>query len=381
VAELRYVSRRLHSIKLVENNRISRVPSSSFKIVKAVLQTRLYSTNSSVVVASGPVKLYKNADLDKLKILKENRGKSGVYRWVNLENGNSYIGSSTDLRKRFISYFNFSYISKKNNMLINRALLKWGYSNFSLEILEYCDSTEAVSREQHFLDLLKPEYNVLSKAGSLLGYKHSEETVAKLKGRTLTTEHIAKLKSWSLSPENKEHLKIINANPEQKARRLEQLRILHSSKEHQEHLKRLHTIRLQQVSVLDSLNNETTIYPSITEAAQVIGCTKSTISKVLKHQEEKRRLRLVKKRYLVTLFKESSSVSSESEEIPKFKGRVEVVDTLTGNTTAYPSIRQAAQGIGVVHATINKALKNLNENGESRLIKQRLRVKIRKVKE
>jgi hypothetical protein len=38
----------------------------------------------------------------------------------------------------------------------------------TLEILEYCNPSDAVSTEQKYLDLLKPEYNILKKAGSLL---------------------------------------------------------------------------------------------------------------------------------------------------------------------------------------------------------------------
>jgi group I intron endonuclease len=49
-----------------------------------------------------------------------------------------------------------------------------------LEILEYCAGDQAVSREQYYLDLLKPEYNILKTAGSLLGHKHSEEVRAKM---------------------------------------------------------------------------------------------------------------------------------------------------------------------------------------------------------
>jgi len=179
-----------------------------------------YSTNSSVSDAPQPQpeKIYKNADLDKAQIIQENKGKSGVYRWVNLVNGKSYIGSSVNLALRLRNYFNFSFISNKRRgkSLINEALLKYGYSYFSLEILEFCESSEAILREQYYLDLLKPEYNILKNAGSSLGRKHSEETKARLKGRTLTaehiaklkaktltTEHIAKIKAWSLSQENK----------------------------------------------------------------------------------------------------------------------------------------------------------------------------------
>ena len=52
---------------------------------------RNYSTSVS------PVKTYGNQDTQKLQIIKENKGKSGVYRWVNLRDGKSYIGSSTNL--------------------------------------------------------------------------------------------------------------------------------------------------------------------------------------------------------------------------------------------------------------------------------------------
>lgn len=38
---------------------------------------RSYSTLSSSAIV--PVKIYMNADLDKLKALKDNKGKSGVY--------------------------------------------------------------------------------------------------------------------------------------------------------------------------------------------------------------------------------------------------------------------------------------------------------------
>jgi len=52
-----------------------------------------------------------------------------------------------------------------------------------LEILEYCDGStreDLIKREQYYIDLLKPEYNILQKAGSSLGFKHSEETLTKM---------------------------------------------------------------------------------------------------------------------------------------------------------------------------------------------------------
>src|SRR5438270_6750753 len=61
------------------------------------------------------------------------------------------------------------------------ALLKYGYSNFSLDILEYCEPSLLISREQYYMDLIKPEYNILNMAGNRLGSKHSDTTKAKMK--------------------------------------------------------------------------------------------------------------------------------------------------------------------------------------------------------
>jgi hypothetical protein len=136
------------------------------------------SANSSVNNNEIPVKLYANADLQKQDILINNKGKSGIYRWVNQINGKSYIGSSINIARRMYEYYNSKYLLSKKT-IIYKALLKYGYSNFSLEILEYCDKKDLISREQYYLDLLKPEYNILEKAGNSLGYKHSD--ISKLK--------------------------------------------------------------------------------------------------------------------------------------------------------------------------------------------------------
>jgi group I intron endonuclease len=68
--------------------------------------------------------------------------------------------------KGYFSIYLLESEIKNGRSMINSALLKYGYSNFTLEILEYCDSSEVVRREQYYLDLFKPEYNILSTAGS-----------------------------------------------------------------------------------------------------------------------------------------------------------------------------------------------------------------------
>ena len=88
------------------------------------------------------------------KKVKENNGRSGVYLWKNNITGKCYVGSSVRLGRRLINYYSFKYIADpKSNMLINKALIKYGYSNFSLEILEYCEPSLVVTREQYYIDL------------------------------------------------------------------------------------------------------------------------------------------------------------------------------------------------------------------------------------
>jgi hypothetical protein len=77
---------------------------------------------------------------------------------------------------------------------VERALLKYGFSNFSLEILEYCNSEDLLKKEQYYLDTLKPEYNIVETAGSTLGYKHSEESLKKMRDFILSDEVLAKKK-------------------------------------------------------------------------------------------------------------------------------------------------------------------------------------------
>ncbi len=74
-------------------------------------------------------------------------------------------------------------------MKISRALLKFGYSKFSLLILEYCETDDLLKREQYYLDLLQPEYNILKIAGSRLGAVHSEETKQKISEALLGEKH------------------------------------------------------------------------------------------------------------------------------------------------------------------------------------------------
>ena len=72
-----------------------------------------------------------------------------------------------------LSHMQFSYFFLGKRKIFN-VLLKYGYKSFTLDILEYCELNIFI--KQYYLDLLKPEYNILKIAGSSLGRKLSEDS-------------------------------------------------------------------------------------------------------------------------------------------------------------------------------------------------------------
>ena len=58
---------------------------------------------------------------------------------------------------------------KHGNSIICSSLLTYGYSEISLEILENCGPLKIITREQHYIDNLKPQYYILSIARSFKG--------------------------------------------------------------------------------------------------------------------------------------------------------------------------------------------------------------------
>jgi len=122
---------------------------------------------------------YTELEINKSIIYKENKNKIGVYMWINLVNNKRYVGSSINLGQRLSIYFSKKAMLNKlttRTSIIYSALLKHGYVNFKLEILEYCDIENLILREQHYIDILKPEYNILKAANSRIGYKHTRES-------------------------------------------------------------------------------------------------------------------------------------------------------------------------------------------------------------
>jgi group I intron endonuclease len=179
------------------------------KYIKKNMRNSIILLNK--ILPSQPVTIYNNAETDKLQILSDNKGLSGIYMWTHKESGKLYVGSAVDLSKRISKYYSSLYLKRADNY-ISKALILHSYSAFSLSILEYIDITDLskeetrlliLEREQFYLNLAfsvdKPNtYNILKMAGSLLGFKHSEESIAII-SKALKGKNLGKL----YSPETK----------------------------------------------------------------------------------------------------------------------------------------------------------------------------------
>jgi group I intron endonuclease len=242
-----------------------------------------------------PVLVYLNLTLDMKSILKDNNGKSGIYRLKNLVTGVSYVGSSVNLTRRLRDYFSVKFIEKeilKNNSIIYRALLKYGYNNFSLDILEYCNKEFLIAREQYYIDQLKPEYNICLKAGSSLGRVTREETRSKLRNVWLN-RLFSKSKDSTLieffinsieDKLNKSKLKIIKLDKE-----LKKIKLLKESKvSFLTRMKILASTKTSQRVLITDINKGiTTKYPSARRAAEAINVSNSTIMNKLNGKNTK----------------------------------------------------------------------------------------------
>ena len=105
---------------------------------------------------------------------------SGIYEIVNRVNGKRYIGSAVDIKRRWHRHLYLLRRGEHHSSHLQRAFAKYGEANFLFTVIERCERSDLIEREQAALDRLSPEYNVLRFAGSRLGSKASDETRSKM---------------------------------------------------------------------------------------------------------------------------------------------------------------------------------------------------------
>lgn len=106
--------------------------------VRSIFSSRHYSTSSSNSYLSDlpiPVLTLNNLNNPDFiqsyrKLLKD---KGGIYSFINMENGNQYIGSAKDFYLRLNEHLK----NKKSNIALQSAFLKYGLDKFEFGIYEY----------------------------------------------------------------------------------------------------------------------------------------------------------------------------------------------------------------------------------------------------
>ena len=94
--------------------------------------------------------------------------KPGIYSITNVQNGNRYIGSATDLHNRCCKHRAMLRGGYHENEHLQRAWNKYGEEHFVFIELEICDTNDdptLLGREQWYLDNARPEYNIEKIAG------------------------------------------------------------------------------------------------------------------------------------------------------------------------------------------------------------------------
>jgi group I intron endonuclease len=109
--------------------------------------------------------------------------KTGIYQIKNTVTGKIYIGSAVDIDKRWREHIRTLSNNKHHSVTLQRSYNKHNTSDFIFEVIEECDRSVLIEREQYWIDELnsyKNGYNCSPTAGSPLGVKRSDELKQKL---------------------------------------------------------------------------------------------------------------------------------------------------------------------------------------------------------
>ena len=247
------------------------------------------------------------------------------------------------LNDRFRRYFNHSYLSssKRGASLICKALLKYGYAGFRLEILEYCSTSIVLDREQFYIDKLNPEYNILKIAGSNLGYKHSEASLKLMSDASKSRN------------ESEEVLKF-------------KREIMLERKLSSDHLERMAKNNPFRMPIILSNieTGENKEFTSLIQAALFLGVHMTTVKRYLVNSKPY-------KGYMIT--KATSSLDSSSvSSLTNSKQAVELTNSVTGITKQFSTMKAAYQFLGISPRRLSNYLNNnksSSTNGQVSTIK------------
>ncbi len=116
----------------------------------------------------------------------------GIYKIENIVNNKIYIGSCSNFNVRKGSHLCLLRQGKHHSVKLQRSFDKYGEINFIITLIEKCEKENLISREQYYIDTLKPFYNICLVAGSTQGRVftdlHKERLSKSLTGKIRTEE-------------------------------------------------------------------------------------------------------------------------------------------------------------------------------------------------
>ena len=83
----------------------------------------------------------------------------GVYKITNTITGDFYIGSSKNVRNRWMSHKRTSVWKRYPNNIMYLDMQKYGIDKFEFEIIAEVEIEQLKEKEQQFIETLKPTYN------------------------------------------------------------------------------------------------------------------------------------------------------------------------------------------------------------------------------
>jgi group I intron endonuclease len=99
-----------------------------------------------------------------------------------------YIGSAINLRSRKNMHFSDLRKGSHSNIKLQNHYNKYGETDLVFSVIEPCLPEFLIIREQHYIDILHPSFNICPKAGSSLGVKRSEAYIQKMRERKYSPE-------------------------------------------------------------------------------------------------------------------------------------------------------------------------------------------------
>jgi len=122
-----------------------------------------------------------------MKYINNLKSKTGIYVITNDIDARVYIGSATSFKQRYAVHKKKITHNEGCNPKLKNFANKYGIEHLTFSAVHACEKEDLLKVEQLYLDIFQPfddnGFNIARKAGSPIGYKHTQEAKDKMKGR------------------------------------------------------------------------------------------------------------------------------------------------------------------------------------------------------